>query len=123
MKLEEIEQLIDAATPGPWKLCFHLQSKENDEKCRCGYRGSIWGGDKEAVVCEMGSTVIKGEEGLEPPGYGREQELINARFIAASRTLMRKFAAVAEAAKALCGDEFSANYKPLMDALAALEQE
>ncbi len=42
------------------------------------------------MVCEMGSTEIKGQEGLEPPRYRREQEIANAEFIAASRTLMPK---------------------------------
>lgn len=99
--LEEIEKLCKEATPGPWPLCYHLQSFGNDKKCPCGYRGSIWGHD-DHVICEMGSTVIKDEEGLEPPRYSREQELINAKFIAASRELMPKFLEIAKAATEVC---------------------
>lgn len=75
-------------TPGPWHLCRHLQSIEKDRECPCGYRGGIWGSDEEHIVCEMGSTEIKGEEGLCPPRYPREVELANARLIAAAPDLL-----------------------------------
>lgn len=90
MKLDEIEKLCDETSSGPWHLCFHLASKENDSSCPCEYRGGIWGEDQEHMVCEMGSTIHLGEEGLEPERYDRAQELKNAKFISASRTLMPK---------------------------------
>jgi len=75
-------------TPGPWHLCRHLQSLEADAACPCGYRGGIFGGDEAGMVCEMGSTVIPGEEGLEAPRYPRPVELANARLIAAAPELL-----------------------------------
>jgi hypothetical protein len=75
-------------TPGPWHRCFHLESAENDASCSCGYRGGIWGPDEEHTICEMGSTLIKGEEGLCPPRYPRDVELANGRLIAAAPDLL-----------------------------------
>lgn len=75
-------------TPGPWKLCHHLQSPEKDVSCPCGYRGGIWGSDGEHIVCEMGSQPIPGQEGMEPPRYARSVELANARLIAAAPDLL-----------------------------------
>ena len=75
-------------TPGPWKLCFHLQSAENDASCPCGYRGGIWGNDGDHMVCEMGSTSTPGEEGLAPARYPRAIELANARLISAAPDLL-----------------------------------
>jgi len=106
MKIEEMKEITESATDGHWNPCYHLRSKENDESCSCGARGHIWGGDKEFVICEMGSTVIAGQEGLEPPRYSREQELKNAKFIAMARNKMDKLLAVAEAAKSFC-DNFA----------------
>lgn len=73
-----------AHTKGPWVLCAHLI---DGDKCPCGYRGSIWGPDEQHVICEMGSTVIAGEEGLEAPRYPRAVELANAALIAAAPAL------------------------------------
>ena len=77
-----------AFTPGPWHLCHHLESAEKDASCPCGYRGGIWGSDGEHVVCEMGSTLVVGEEGLCPPRYPRPVELANARLIATAPELL-----------------------------------
>lgn len=74
-------------TPGPWHLCTHLQSAEKDAACPCGYRGGIWGSDQEHLICEMGSTVTIGQEGLEPARYPRPTELANARLIVAAPEL------------------------------------
>lgn len=124
MKLEEIEKLCAEATRGPWKLCYHLESHEHDSSCRCGYRGGIWGGDGDHMVCEMGSTIIKGEEGLEPPRYDRATELKNAEFIAASRELMPKLLAVAKEAKDLVDRLDSYNgLSSILQALRELEGE
>ena len=71
-------------TDGPWILCHHLESEEKDKSCRCGYRGGIFGSDGEHMVCEMGSTTIKGEEGLEVPRYERAVEIANAHLITAA---------------------------------------
>ena len=75
-------------TPGPWKLCHHLRSPEGDKQCPCGYRGGIWGGDGEHIVCEIGPTIVPGQEGLEGGRYPREVELANARLIAAAPDLL-----------------------------------
>lgn len=73
------------ATPGPWHLCAHLKSIEHDRACSCGYRGSIWGGDQEHVVCQPGHDgAPAGQEGTEPQRYEREQEIANAHYIAAA---------------------------------------
>lgn len=77
-----------AFTPGPWHLCHHLESAEKDASCPCGYRGGIWGSDGEHVVCEMGSTLVVGEEGLCPPRYPRPVELANARLIATAPDML-----------------------------------
>ncbi len=71
-------------TPGPWKLCHHLQSKKQDDACPCGFPGDIWGSDGEHVVCTMGPMHIPGEESCSPPGYPRNIELANAKLIAAA---------------------------------------
>ncbi len=126
MKIEEIEALCEAASSSPWGLCLHLRDKTVDKTCGCGYRGGIWGAEGEFMVCEMGSTEIKGQEGLEPPRYRREQEIANAEFIAASRTLMPKLLEVAKAAKDFCNNfaEFETiTDGPIIDAIYdALEE-
>jgi hypothetical protein len=81
------EEALPLHTPGPWGLCHHLESAENDAACPCGYRGGIWGPDGERTICEMGSTLVPGEEGLEAPRYPRPVELANARLIAAAPDL------------------------------------
>ena len=42
-------------TPGPWQPCTHLRERD-DCACPCGYRGGIWSGDGESIVCEMGGS-------------------------------------------------------------------
>jgi len=86
MTNKEMRELCDQATPEPWERCHHLQSKEKDKSCPCGFPGDIWGADQEHVVCTMGPLIPKGEEGMHPPGYPRDKELANAHFITASRT-------------------------------------
>lgn len=80
-RLDEIEARANAATKGPWVRCHHLQSVEADKDCPCGYRGGIWGGDKEHVVCEMGT----GPEPDAAPRYERTQEIANSAFIEEAR--------------------------------------
>lgn len=71
---------VKGYTPGPWKLCHHLQSKEKDQSCSCGYRGGIWGSDEEHIVCEIGGD-------SDSPRYNRDTELANAQLIAAAPVL------------------------------------
>lgn len=80
--------MLFKGSPSPWGLCHHLQSEEKDKSCNCGYRGGIFGPDGEHMICEIGSTVIKGEEGLETPRYPRSIELANAKLIAAAPELL-----------------------------------
>jgi hypothetical protein len=75
-------------TKGPWQLCHHLQSKENDESCSCNFPGDIWGPDGEHVICTMGSLQVPGQEGASPPRYERSVELANAKLIAAAPELL-----------------------------------
>lgn len=72
--------------PGPWKLCFHLQSKENDESCPCGFRGDIWAADGEHIVCSIGEP--EHLRGLIEP-IDRETEIVNAHLIAAAPELLQ----------------------------------
>jgi len=69
-------------TPGPWALCYHLESEIQDKKCGCGYNGGMWGPDGEHVICEMGSA--KDPNGDSLPRYARSVELANANLIAAA---------------------------------------
>lgn len=72
-------------TPGPWKLCFHLEGIEKDQSCSCGYRGGIWGPDGEHLILEMGCDLSD----LSPRRYDRKTELANARLIAAAPDLLQ----------------------------------
>lgn len=76
--LDALERAARAATPGEWILCQHLL---DHDQCSCGYRGGIFGPDGEYMICEMGSTVVEGEEGLEAPRYERSVEIANAEFM------------------------------------------
>ena len=81
-------------TPGPWKLCFHLSSKENDSKCPCGFPGHIWGSDGDNVVCTIGPIIVPGEEALSPGRYKRETEIANAHLIAAAPDMLEALEAI-----------------------------
>lgn len=103
MKLEEIRKLIDAATPGPWVRHTRL----------CG-------GYSYQVLNATGGIL------LETTSYGGMSE--DAALIAASRTLLPKLLAVAEAAQSVCepslwveGEISTRLRKRLTYALAALE--
>lgn len=77
-------------TLGPWSVCHHLNSKKDDDSCPCGYRGVVWGPDKNIAfaVCQPGhDPEITGEEGMGPARYSRDVEIANAHLIAASPTL------------------------------------
>ena len=128
MKLSEMEAIASKATDAPWEGCYHLRSMECDASCKCGYRGGIWG-DGEFMVCEMGSTPMKGYEGLEPRRYKRESELNNAAFISMARNNFDKLLAVAKAVKELPFGESLAlpwcleSFPRLKKALEELEKE
>ena len=86
--LSSNSQKDTAHTPGPWRLCFHLESPENDASCPCGYRGGIWSGDGESLVCEMGGTPdCYGEQVYPQPD--RQTTLVNARLISAAPQLLQ----------------------------------
>lgn len=78
-------------TPGPWELCHHLRSIEEDAGCGCGYRGVIYGPDKNVAmaICQPGhDQAPPGQEGSEPNRYPREVEIANARLISAAPDLL-----------------------------------
>lgn len=79
-------------TPGPWHLCQHLKSAEDDLACTCGYRGVIYGPDHDIAyaICQPGHDRPWREEewGSEPARYPREVELANARLIAAAPDML-----------------------------------
>ena len=96
--LTRLEELLKKATSGDWTLCHHLKSAENDTDCPCGARGTIWGGDGESVICEMGVGITPGEEGLSPTRYPRSQELANATLFVALHNAAPALIAIARAA-------------------------
>jgi hypothetical protein len=79
-------------TPGPWHLCQHLKSIEDDQACRCGYRGVIYGPEHHTAmaICQPGHELPSDPEqhGTEPARYPLEVELANMRLIAAAPELL-----------------------------------
>lgn len=79
-------------TPGPWELCQHLKGMAEDQACKCGYRGVIFGPEHDVAmaVCQPGHELPRRKEewGSEPSRYPREVELANARLIAAAPCLL-----------------------------------
>ena len=87
-------------TPGPWEVCQHLKSIEDDVACSCGYRGVIFGPDHDVAfaICQPGhDPAPKGEEGTEPARYPREVEIANAHLIAAAPELFDALSLLLEA--------------------------
>lgn len=76
---DELERLMEKATPGPWHLCQHLKSVECDAACKCGYRGVVFGPDHDVAyaVMQPGHELPRREEeyGLEPATYPRPQQI------------------------------------------------
>lgn len=56
--------MTDVKKHFPLRLCHHLQSKEDDKSCPCGYRGSVWSADGEHVIFEVGESK---SELMQPP--------------------------------------------------------
>jgi len=78
-------------TAGPWSLCTHLKSIEDDNDCSCGYRGVIFGPEHDVAmaICQPGhDPAPKGEEGTEPVRYPRDIEIANAHLISAAPDLL-----------------------------------
>jgi len=89
MNTKELRELCEMATEGPWVVCQHLKSIEDDAACPCGYRGAIWGPEHDVAmsVAQPGHDgEPEGQENLGPSRYPRDKEIANAQFIAASRT-------------------------------------
>lgn len=87
LNTSDLRAKAEAATAGPWSLCQHLKSVEDDIACRCGYRGVIWGPDHDRAmaICQPGHDAEDPEQaGLAPERYPRPQEIANAAFIAAA---------------------------------------
>lgn len=81
-KLAEIRARAEAATPGPWKPCYHWRV----DHCPCGnHRGFIWAPDGERVIAQMGCAA-EPESGEAYPNMGQDGMRADARFVAASRT-------------------------------------
>lgn len=106
-ELSEIRARCEAATPGPWKLCHHLESEEKDKSCPCGFPGDIWGPDFDGrmnnVVCGIGPHCYEGSDMI--PRYERSVELKNAAFIAASREDIPKLLDEVERLRKALGEE------------------
>lgn len=83
--LDELEALLAKATPGEWHLCQHLKGVEEDAGCSCGYRGVVFGPEKDgfAVFQPGHDPSPTGEEFTEPQRYPRETEITNSQFIVA----------------------------------------
>lgn len=96
---DELKDLLEKATPGPWSLCAHLSNPEVDEGCGCGYRGVVFGPEHAGyAVCQPGhEPAPEGQEGTEPPRYPRETERNNARLIAAAPDLAAEVIRLREA--------------------------
>ena len=77
MKLDEIEKLIEAASPGPW---------EHRDNC-------------EVMTTEMLRHCVASCGPKRDFSFGNSSSMANAAFIAASRTLMPKLLKVSAAAK------------------------
>jgi hypothetical protein len=90
--LVELRALAAEATPGPWAVCQHLKSIEDDAACPCGYRGVIWGPEHDIAmaICQPGHDRPWREEewGSEPGRYPREVEIANSQLIAAAPTML-----------------------------------
>lgn len=98
---ERLKKLHEAATPGPWELCAHLESPEADAGCRCGYRGVVYGPERDgfAVFQPGHDPEIVGQEGLGPQRYPRVTEIANSQLLAYLRNAVPAILAMAEREK------------------------
>ena len=99
MTLDEIRKLIDAATPGPWWNELWDVHSSRVHICEAQTTGA------EIEPAPVKDTFVFHEDGRVTTMGGsqladisQEEAEANARFIAASRTLLPKLLAVAEAA-------------------------
>ncbi len=79
-KRMELRELANGASKGPYELCHHPKSEEDDKSCCCGYRGGIWA-QGNFVLCEM--VVYDPPEQEMTPRFERPQEIKNAHYLAA----------------------------------------
>lgn len=107
MKLEEIRKLCDRTVPGPWE--FQRENPNEGQKLH----DLTWGGNPYSKALKIYPRV---------GGYYWEMAPC-AEFICASRTLVPKLLAVAEAAKARLEVWTRENYIGLKSALEDLERE
>jgi hypothetical protein len=84
LKLSEMQEIIDRATPAPWSPCLHLgvNGGSVDESCNCAARrrGTVW--------CENHPLLEMGVDSEDYPiqDYNRSQLRADAQFIATART-------------------------------------
>ncbi len=104
MKIEDIEKLIAEATEGPW-YHVNLEHEWSDEI----YNEPIVTSLENGIACTYGK--------------GTSKSVANAKFIAASRSLMPKLIAVAKAVKYDLRQLRMLGFLELTRALEELEKE
>ena len=90
----EVMALSRRAVLGDWSVCQHLKSQQDDEGCRCGFRGNIWAGE-EIYLMEMGAPDCEGVDMLPLPS--RAEQIATAQYICALHNWFQKNIATRQA--------------------------
>lgn len=99
-RLEEAEQVIAKATPGPWRIADYKSGEHDHENAIVGpERQARHPDDYNAGVPEL--VAIRGDAGDAHGVFMCQQDADNAEFIALSRTLLPDLLAVVRGLLAL----------------------